>query len=135
MLKMQGIASSKFPESIRPLVGGRTDRSKGNQPSKSTILRTPRALPSIPPTSSRPQSSDDEDSVDELAQNLGSRWTMGGSDDEQEGSDLDYLRCTCDRAEEGDHDEAWDALNEARQLRAPRTKLKQVEQYLATLRD
>ena len=88
-----------------------------------------------PPTSSRPQSSDDEDSVDELAQNLGSRWTMGGSNDEQEGSGLDYLRCTCDRAEEGDLDEAWDALNEARQLRAPRTKLKQVEQYLATLRD
>jgi hypothetical protein len=135
LLKQQGIASSKFPESIRPLLGGRTGRNRGHQSSKSTLLRTPRALPTLPPTSSRPQSSDDEDSVDELANNLGTYWNMESSDGEQEGAGLDYLRCACDRAEEGNHDEAWDSLNKACQLRAPREKIKQVEEYLASLRD
>jgi hypothetical protein len=139
LLRQQGVASSKFPESVRPWLGGRTGRTKSQASGSRSVLRTPRRLPNIPleeKTSSQPQSSDEEDdAVDALAQNLGAHWTMGGSDDQQQGSGIGLLNQAMIHAEQGNHDEAWDALNEARQLRAPREKVKEVEGYISYLRD
>ena len=56
-------------------------------------------------------------------------------DHQQQGNGIGLLNQAMDHAEQGNHDEAWDALNEARQLRAPREKLKKVESYIASLRD
>ena len=82
-----------------------------------------------------PQSSDD-DEVDALAQNLSASWAIdSGNDDDQQQQGSGLLNQAMDHAEQGNHDEAWDALNEARQLGVSREKLKKVEGYLSSLRD
>lgn len=126
LLQQQGIASSKFPESIRPLLGGSSGRRVRKSPRRQALR-----LPSIP-ASSQPQSSDD-DEVDALAEDLDSNLTIDSDNSDQHGSG--FLNLAMDHAENGDHDEAWDALNEARQLNVSRSKLKKVENYLSTLRD
>ena len=125
LLQQQGIASSKFPESIRPLLGGSSGRRVRKSPRRHAFR-----LQSIP-ASSQPQSSDDE--VDALAEDLDSNLTINSDNSDQHGSG--FLNLAMDHAENGNHDEAWDALNEARQLKVSRIKLKKVENYLSSLRD
>ena len=127
LLRQQGVASSKFPAAVRPWLGGRTGRTKGQPAGAKSILR--------PPKMTLPQSSDD-DEVDALAQNLSASWAIdSGNDDDQQQQGSGLLNQAMDHAEQGNHDEAWDALNEARQLGVPREKLKKVEGYLSSLRD
>ena len=120
LLRQRGVASSKFPESVRPLLGGRT----GRRSRKKVQTSSGSMMPSLVDPSS--------DGYDEAADE-----SLGGDDEDddhqQQGSGL--LHQAMDHAEHGYHDEAWDALNEARQLKVPREKLKKVEVYLASLRD
>ena len=110
VLRERGIASSKFPESVRTLLGGLRGRKLPVDPSPERL--TPA------------QDGGEDDSEFECSDDV----------NEQSGSGLDNLRAACDLAEQGEHDKAWDALNAARQLRAPRSKLKDVELYIDQFR-
>ena len=112
LLREGGIPSSKFPPQIRPLLGGKVGRR---------AAKTPIAAY--------------DDSEDELSQQLSDVSLTEESDGEQHGSGLDFLHAACDHAEYGNHDDAFDALNAARQAKAPRDKIKKVERYIASLRD
>ena len=146
ILRDNHIASSKFPESIRPLLGGSRGRKTTRfrlSPKKSVVLR-PGSLNFTPARGAKPrQESVDEgdDDLSNLATTMGEQWSLhdsdGTSDDdvEQSGSGIEYLKDASDHAIQGNHGEAWDALNEARQLRAPRDLIKAVEKYISSLRD
>ena len=116
-MKDTGIASSKFPESIRPYLGGKRGRRRAK----------PQPPPVVPPA---------DDSSDELgALTRSFESLVVDSEPEQHGGAIPLLHKAMDHAENGAHEQAFDLLNTARQLKAPRKKLKDVEDYLDSLRD
>ena len=95
LLRQQGIASSKFPESIRPLLVGKTGRRSKKGGSGSTLL----SLPQQTPQSSDQENDEEDDEVDAQAQNLGAHWTMGDRYDyHQHGSGIGILNQAMDHA-------------------------------------
>ena len=125
LLRQAGIASSKFPESVRPWLGGRRGRLTRGAARLAQSAAAAESQSSV-------DSSDDE--VGTLAKSM-EGLTVDSDEPQQHGSGIDILNEAMDHAELGDHDSAYDALHAARQLKVPREKLKSVERYLASLRD
>ena len=66
---------------------------------------------------------------------LSSPEVTSDEDEGQEGDGIDLLGEAMDLAERGHHNKAWDSLNSARQVKAPRSLMKKAEAYCAQLRD
>ena len=77
------------------------------------------------------------DSLTETVQDmrLSSPEMSSDEDGGQDGNGIDFLGKAMDLAERGHHDDAWDSLHFARQVKAPRPLIKKAEAYCSQLRD
>ena len=106
ILKEGGISSSKFPESVRNILGGKKGR-------KGRYLTADETL---------------DETFDETL------YSDNSDSEEQSGEGLEHLRNACDHVEAGNHNKAWSSLHKTRMLKVDCNKLKQVENYLDLFR-